>query len=266
VHPYHHPVIGWRQDVDALERDRMVGYYQRHYAPDRAVMVVAGDVQPEDTARRVRELFEPIPPSGQPRPQPVAEPTQRGERRVRLHFPGNIPRLHLAFRGCRVGDPDDFTLDVLQVILAGGKASRLYRTLVQGKELLSSISTYNEARLDPGLFWFMAELKSDSRLDMVEAELRKQIQKVRQDGVSAAELRRAHTLILSGFQFEQEAAMDMAMRIGRSECTAVDGHRLVPRYTEEILKVDRKRVQEAARRILDDRACTVGEVHPDGVK
>jgi len=118
VHPYHHPVIGWRQDLEVLERERMVDYYQHNYIPNQTIIVIADDVDPQDTVNRVRELFEPIPASGQPRPAPLVEPAQKGERRVRLHFPGNIPRLHLAFRGCRVGESEDFALDVLQVVLA----------------------------------------------------------------------------------------------------------------------------------------------------
>jgi zinc protease len=182
---------------------------------------------------------------------------------VQLYFPGNLARIAIAHRTCRVGVPEDFALDVLSVGLGAGKSSRLYKRLVQGRELVTSVSVHNDARLDPGLLWIVAELKEGVELAAVEEEILDEIARVRRSGLSASELGRAKRLILSGFEFERETAHDMATRLGRFEVLAADGHRLLERYPEEISKVDRERIRDVASRFLVERGRTVGWSLPE---
>jgi zinc protease len=263
VHPYHHPVIGWKSDLLAASRDDMAAYYRRHYSPDRACIVAAGQLDADSTLRRIDELFGSIPAAGVPRPEVAAEPAQRGERRVEVLFDGNLPRLAIAYPGARVGDPDDFALDVLATILATGKSSRLYQGLVHGKELLTSVSVMNEARYDPGLFLAFAECKASTDPLIAEHAVLEELERTANHDVSVAEIRRAQQQILAHWQFEQETALQTAMRIGRFEVQARQGHELVDHYTAEILAVDKKRLRDVAERVLSPKARTVGILRPE---
>ena len=245
VHPYHNPIIGWREDLERLERDAMMDYYRRHYTPDRAVVVIVGDVQHRDVFKQVEDKLGSIPSSGVERAPVLAEPPQRGERRVIVRFPGNLPRLAVAWHTCRVGERGDPICDLVSELLSGGRASRLYRSLVQGKEIATSAAAYNEARLDPGLFWVIAEGKPGTDVQKLEDALLEEIHRLRDEGPTAAELKRAKKQLRTSFYFDLETVSNQAMRLGRYEVSCPDGHEVLRDYPAEIEAIDAKTIREA---------------------
>src|SRR5690606_23403478 len=112
VHPYHHPVIGYKQDLERLSVQGMRAYSERHYGPNRAFLVVAGAVDRARTAARIHELFGPIERAAE-REAPLREPPPLGERRVEMRTPHSVTRLSIGFPTCRMGERDDYALDVL---------------------------------------------------------------------------------------------------------------------------------------------------------
>ena len=227
VHPYHHPVIGWREDLERLEAAAMRAYYERHYGPNRAFLVAVGDFDAAATERTVRELFAGIPARAQRRADVLAEPEQKGERRAVVRFPGNVGRLTIAVKVCRLGEPDDFALDLFSILLAGGKTSRLFRRLVHDDQIATSVSTSNEVRREPGVFWISTELVEGKRHEVAERAIREEVERLIAKGPSAAELARARMQLRAGFLFEQETALETAMRLGRFEALGPRGWRLV---------------------------------------
>ena len=99
--------------------------------------------------------------------------------------------------------------------LQPGKSSRLYQRMVSQLQIVTDVSTYNEPRLDPGAFWFTFELCEDVEFAEVEECLQEEIQKVQEGGLDEDEIRRARTQLESAFLFEEETALDSAMKIGR---------------------------------------------------
>ena len=252
VHPYHHPVIGWREDLERLGVDRMRDYYRRHYGPNRALLVAVGDFDAVAAEARVRELFTPLSPSAVTRDEVLVEPPQKGERRAVIRFPGELTRVALAARTCRMGEDDDFALDVVSTILGGGKSSRLYLRLVLGDRAASSISANNETRRDPGMFYVTAELIPGHAPERVEAAIREEIERLADVGPTRAELERARTQLRSGFLFGQETVLDVALRLGRFETMAVGGHRLIDTVLERYDRVDAAEVRNVIRKYLRD--------------
>jgi len=225
VHPYHHPIIGWRGDLERLPVATMRDYYRRNYGPDRGFLVVVGDIDVPRTKARVRELFGSIQPTGQPRRDVLAEPPPRGERRCVIRFPGQITRMAACFRTCQMGAEDDFVLDVLSTVLGSGKSSRLYKRLVLEEELVTDVWVMNETRMDPGVFWITAELRQNVEPDRLEAALREEIDKIIHKGVTATELKRARAQLRSSFLFEDETVLDVATKIGRFAAMSAKGYR-----------------------------------------
>jgi zinc protease len=263
VHPYHHPVIGWREDLERLEVGGMRGYYERHYGPNRAFAVVVGDFDRARTRAAIAELFGGLPARAAARGQVLAEPAQRGERRSIVHFPGNVVRLALAVRTCTLGEPDDFVLDVVSILLGGGRTSRLYRRLVLEEELATGVSVANEVRREPGVFWMTAELVEGKDPERAERVLREEVLRLRDDGPTAAELKRARAQLRAGFLFDQETTLDAALRIGRFEALG-KGWRLLREVLPAYDRVGRKEVRAAVERWFADDAWNVAWSLPDG--
>ena len=248
VHPYHHPVIGYREDLEKVDAQTMRSYYQRNYGPDHAFLVIVGDLDLGLTERRIRDLFESVPATGSDREPVLAEPAPVGHRRASIRCPGETFRMTVAVRTCRMGEPDDFVLDVLSVALAGGKSSRLYQRMVSQLQIVTDVSTYNEPRLDPGAFWFTFELCEDVEFAEVEECLQEEIQKVQEGGLDEDEIRRARTQLESAFLFEEETALDSAMKIGRWEAQCVGGYKRLADVDELYGAVDSVAVQAVVER------------------
>ncbi|MGE0145199.1 MAG: M16 family metallopeptidase [Planctomycetota bacterium] len=262
VHPYHRPIIGYREDLERLTVDGMRDFYQRHYAPDRAFLVVVGDIDAKSAAKTTKSLFGDL-PRGNGRPEVLAEPEFRGERRGVVRTPGPLCRISLACRSARVGEHDDFVLDILAQVLAAAKSSRLHRRLVVEQELATQVHAGNETRLDPGLFTVAVELRPGVDPEQVEAIVREEIETLRQDGVTAAELKRARIQIRSAFLFEDETALESAIRIGRYEALSPRGWKLLGDILPTYDSIDRRVVREVAMRVFAQERWTTVYGVPD---
>ena len=256
VHPYHHPVIGWKQDLERLAVAQMRNYYERHYGPNRALLVAVGDLDATRAEARVRELFSGIPRASERAPV-LQEPPQKGERRAMLRFPGSIARFAILAKTCRIGERDDFVLDVLSHILGSGKTSRLYKRLVQETRLATGVSVHNETRKDPGILWISVEMHEGKDPTRAEAIVRDEIARVREKGVTAAELERTRIQLRASFLFDEETAMDLAVKLGRFEALAPGGWRILERVLPTFATVKSKDIQEAVRKYLDDDQLTI---------
>ncbi len=264
VHPYHNPIIGWREDLERLAPQGMRSYYQRHYGPNRSFLVVAGDIDLDATSRRIESLFGSLPRVAE-RDAPLTEPPHAGERRGTIRAPGGITRIAMAAPVCRMGERDDFVLDILGHVLGTGRNSRLHRRLILDEEIATHVSIANEPRFDPGMFWILLELRPGADPERAEALVREEVDKVLHDGVTAAELKRSRIQLRSGFLFEGETVLDTAMKIGRFEAAAQGGYRLLDSVLELYDEVDRREVREVAVRWLRPDAWTVMWSLPEGM-
>ncbi len=226
VHPYHHPVIGWKQDLERLSVAGMRSYYERCYGPNRAFLVAAGDFDRKAASKRIKDLFGALQPVEERSPV-LAEPETRDERRLLLKDPGSLTRICMACRTCKMGERDDFVLDLISTLLGSGRSSRLHDRLVTRENLASSVTVWNEVRFDPGLFWVAAELVGDAEAQQVEEIIREELLGLVRRGPSAAELRRARMQILANYLHESETVLDSALRIARFEGLAQGGHKLL---------------------------------------
>ena len=259
-HPYHHPVIGWQQEVESVPRSTVIGFYDRHYMPNNAVLVVVGAVKAADVVAAAAEAFGDVAPGPLPGPVTEIEPPQRGEKRVVLEEPTDTPRVMAAWHTCRVGDPDDHVLDVLASILGGGKSSRLHRRLVEKDRTCTGAFSWNETRKYPGRLKVWAEGQQDADPRAIEAALLDEVARLAAEGPTDREVEKARNNLLAKDLFGRETASGTAERIGIMECSS--SWRILADWPERLAKVGPSDVKRVAAKYLVAANRTVGWAVP----
>jgi zinc protease len=264
-HPYRRPIIGHPDALKALAVGDMRDYYRRFYHPGNAVLVISGDVTRAAAMRAVRRHFAALPPGPPPpangaagfRPAPDPQP---GEQRLEMRWDDPGRRLCMAWPAAAVGSDDDWALDVVSTLLAGGRSSRLTRRLVLKRGLATSISTHNDSRVESGVFWLLAECAQGIGPEVLERAVDLELERLAREPVSAVELARAHSILISTEAYENETVTDLAEALGE---WAADGDwRLALSFNEKIRAVDARRVREIVQRLLVRERRVVGWCHP----
>jgi zinc protease len=199
-HPYNWPVIGWDQDLHRLTLNDCLAYYRSHYQPGKITIVIAGDVEPPEALELVDQYFGRIPAPAAPPDPKVAEPPQRGERRAVLKKVSQVEALFAGFHVVGLDHPDIYPLNLLAVILSGGRASRFHQEFVRvGKAIALDVelAPLPFSAQDPDLLVIAAVAAPGQSLPGLEQEVWAAVGRLQQDGVSAAELARAQKLLRS---------------------------------------------------------------------
>ncbi len=194
AHPYHWPVVGWMEDLDAITLADCVDYFKTHYAPNNATLVIVGDFKAAQAIDLIGKAYGAI-PSQAPAPAIVRnEPAQRGERRAVLKKAAQEPSIMIAYHTVASASPDLFALDLLQIILGDGESSRLKRRLIYEKELASRVEVINERRVDPSTFILWAEAKPGVTAGALEAALVEEVERLAKEEIGDAELQKAKNI------------------------------------------------------------------------
>jgi zinc protease len=246
-HPYGRPVIGRAELITALSRETLVSFYRRHYVPEMFTLVVVGAVSPDEVLRVARAKLGVLPRSGARR---LPLPPPPAPRAVRLETvrPGGQAQLGLAWQAPRLDHADTPALDLLMSILGRTKTSRLVASLRERQSLVSSISSSLSAMEGAGLVIVAAQLEP-AQIPRAEAEILGEIRRVRDEGVTAVELRRAITAAEVDHEFSTETAEGRARAYGQAETIWQLEDEL--RYVDRVRTVTAAQVQAVARRYLD---------------
>ena len=261
VHPYHHPVIGYREELERLTVAHMRSYYERHYGPNRACLTVAGAIDRERTQARIEELFGGM-PRVEDRDVARSEPPPRGQRRVTLKTPHSVVRMCIGFPTCRMGERDDYALDLLAHDLGNSKSSRLYRRLVVKDRAVTDVSALNEVRQDPGGFFIMCELHPGVSPEKVEQAIREEVAAMIEEGVAEKDLRRIRTQIESSFLFQDETVLDLAMKLARFEAGTTEGYRTLANVLPTYASMKRKELRDVAAKYFQFERATIAWAIP----
>lgn len=262
AYPYGHPVIGWMEDLEQLTRTDVQNFYQTYYVPNNAVVVVVGDFDRTQLVPRIQEAFGSISRGPDPPAIRSDEPPQKGERRVMLKRPdARLPSLVVGYHVPNLQDPDSYALDVLEVILAGGKSARLYRQLVYEKRLaLNAGAYYSRVSAAPDLFTLFASPLPGKTVDELEQALYAEIERLKTEPVSARELQKAKNQIEASFIFSQDSIFSLARQLASYEISA--GWQYWEAYLPGIRAVTREDVQRVARQYFPEEKRTVGILIP----
>lgn len=260
-HPYRWPVIGWMSDLRALNPDDLIRHYRTYYAPNNAVIIVVGDVNPEDILDKVRKTFGAIPRGPGIQELSFQDSEQRGERRVFVRKEAELPYILSAYKVPNIKHEDSFALDVLSSILSGGKSSRLYHSLVYEKQVaLSAWTSYEALYKDPHLFLMGGTASQGRSIEEVEKALLEEIDRLKTAPPSEREVQKAKNQVEAAFIMGQDSFYAQAMLIGTFEMAG--GWRLVDTYLEGIRKVTPDDVRRVAEKYLVDEGRTTGILIP----
>ena len=261
VHPYRRPIVGWMEDIENLSRQDLADFYKLYYEPNNAFIVMVGDFSSAEVIEKIRAAFGKIPRGPEPPKVNVEEPEQRGERRVILKKEAELPFTLMFYHAPNLKSPDSFALDVLSVVLAGGRSSRLYHDLVYEKRMARSVDAdYSAVSVDPMGFSITAQLLPGIEPAKLEREVEHGLDEVKARLITERELQKAKNQIEAAFVFAQDSIFGQAMKIGYYEITG--GWRQMDDYLNGIRKVTRDDIRRVARQYLNTDTRTVGTLIP----
>jgi zinc protease len=197
-HPYHWPVIGYMDDIAAATLDDVCDFFRTYYVPSNAVLTIAGDIEPETVLAEVERYFGPI-PAGTPPPAPLPDPPLGRTGRIAevLEDEVSLPRVYRAFCVPGYGSDDWYAASLLATLLADGKASRLYRSLVYEQQIAHDIGGYVLPTQAGATFAIVASGRPDTSLEQLDRGLDQVLGEVLGGGLREAERERALNTLLT---------------------------------------------------------------------
>jgi len=260
-HPYRIPTIGWMNDLTNMKLEDLTAHYNSFYAPDNATIVVVGDFDSGKMLSEIKKYFGGI-PKGTERPEvTVVEPEQKGERRLILKKEAELPGVIAGYHVPDLEAEDSYPLAVLELILSGGKSSRLYKALIYEKQIaLYAGGDYSMVSTDPNMFYLYAAAMPGKAVEDVEKALYTEIERFKMEPVTEKELTKAKNQIEASFIMGQDSNFNRAMLLGQYESVA--SWKLLDKYVDGIRKVKAEDVMRVAKRYFTEDNRTVGMLVP----
>jgi zinc protease len=254
--PYHHPTIGWKSDIEHVPISKLHEFYDTFYWPNNATITVVGDIDRAATLKLVQQYYGVYTHSPQPIPTIYTEePAQTGARRISVKRPGELGTVVIAHKVPNGRDADQPALDVLDAILSSGKNARLYRALVdQGLALNAGSGT--DLRHDLSLHTLYASLAPGAAHAQAEKALLAEVDKIKRDGVTAAEVARVKQQFLAAEAYKRDGTSAVASEI--NEWIAVGDWTLYVTFPQKVEQVTPADVQRVAKQYLNEDQSTTG--------
>ena len=267
-HPYRHEVIGEPEDLLAITRDDLYSHYRKHYVPNNAVLVMAGDFETGDMFRRIETAYRDIP--ARPVPKYAIEPEGliEGARTVEEHGPADVTILQMVWRAPAGNDPDIFPLAIFDSVLSGpsslnmfgkghisNRTSRLYRSLVQTGKAAGMGGGY-VTTIDPYLYNISAYMAPGRTPDEAIKTIRDEIAGIVRNGITSDELKKARKQAKAMFAYSCENITNQAYWLGYSSMFADPGWYTA--YLQNLEKVTAEDVSRIAAKYFDPEHCVTG--------
>jgi zinc protease len=260
------PTIGWMNDLENMQLEDLQAWYERWYAPNNAIVVVAGDVEPAAVLKLAKQYFGPLKPETVVPPKPRIEPPQRGMRSIIVRAPAEVPYIIMGYKvpvlKTASEDWEPYALEVLAGILDGGDSARLTSELVRGSQIATDAGAgYDLYDRQQSLFLLDGTPAAAQDVAAVQQALLQQVQRLKDEPVAADELARVKSRVVADAVYEQDSVFYQAMKIGQLEAIGLDW-RLADDYVERINAVTAEQLQAVAAKYLVDKYLTVAQLDP----
>jgi len=259
VHPYRHPTIGWRQDIEQVTPEGLRSFYDRYYWPPNATVSVIGGFDQDAVLKDIHEAFGGIERGPVIQRPEVDDPRQLGERRTIVRMAGGTPALILAHKSPRALDSDWTALQMASMVLAVGRTSRLQRLLVN-TGIATSVSASADAFRDPGLFSVFVSLAAEDKIDEAEKTLVDALIDLAENGVEQEELDRAVAKLRAQTLFARDGSFSMASQL--NESIAAGDWRLYVDFLDRAAQVTPSDVERVMTDLIDINTRTVATYLP----
>ncbi|WP_455217630.1 M16 family metallopeptidase, partial [Kaarinaea lacus] len=268
--PYHHPIIGWMDDLRNLKVEDLKTWYDHWYAPNNATLVVVGDVNPDEVIQLAAKYYGPVKPRSIPEIKPQKEFKQKGIRRIVVKAPAQVPYFIMGYKMPVVKTADvewePYAIDMLASILDGGESARFSKELVRGQQIATSVGVGYDlfSRIDDLLLFDGTPAKGKTVEDLENA-IRVQLEKLKTELVDQGELDRIKAQVVASKVYEKDSIFYQAMQMGTLETVGLDW-RLMDEYVERLKAITPEQVQAVAKKYLIDDHLTVAVLEPESTQ
>jgi len=248
-HPYQWATIG--KEVSHIEdatMEEVKAFFYKHYAPNNAILVIAGDVEVDEIKRLSEKWFSPIESRDVPKRNLPKEPRQTEARTLSVERDVPVDIIYKAFHMCSRDDANFFASDLMSDVLSRGNSSRLYASLVKDKKLFTDIDAFVGGDLDEGLFYFGGKLAAGVSMQDAEAGIDAETNKLKTILVSDDELTKVKNKVISAHMFSELNVLNKAMNLATSEL--IGDPNLVNRQLEFYDAVNSEQIMEIAKDIF----------------
>ncbi|MEM7467076.1 MAG: pitrilysin family protein [Pseudomonadota bacterium] len=271
--PYRQPVVGWEADLKSMTVEDLADWYRQYYAPNNAVVVVVGDVDPKEVHAAALKYFGPVARQEISPPKHRPETDQRGTKIVNLESSkARVPYLMMSYKVPSLVDSQEenadveeweiYALDVLASTLNGGGSARLPRELVRNKEIATQVgASYSSGSRLATLFRLSGSPSPKHSLSDLETALRAEIKKLQTTAPTEDELNRIKTQVVADTIYERDSMFYQGLIIGSLESVGLDW-RLYENYVANIKAVTGEQVKAVANKYLQDQSLTIAKLKP----
>jgi len=265
---YHHPIIGWMHDIKHLTINDLKTWYQQYYAPNNAILIVVGDVNPNQVYTLAKKYFSQIKAKKLPDTKPQRNVPPLGKRTVTVNAPAKIPIIFIGYNVPSIKTATKswypYALSAITAILSAGKSSRLPKELVRHQQ----IAAWAEAEYDPfkrlsDVFILASMPTKNHSIKQLEQALLAQIKRLQTTLVSKQELQKIKTQLTAQKIFAQDSLEMQAEEFGRLESAGLSW-KIGKNFIREINKITPKQIKEVAKKFLNDKHLTIAILKPQG--
>jgi zinc protease len=266
-HPYGVPIIGWMHEIEEMNLEGAMEFYRRHYGPNNAVLIVAGDVDPEDVRTMAEETYGQVPPNDAiVERQRVTEPPQVASRTVTLRDERvGTPSVSLYWHvpSYRMAEPGEGeALDLLAAVVGDGVRSRLHQSLIVDQGIAASAGAYYRGTsLDTTTFVLYGTPRGGASVEDVEEALLAELRRIAEDGITERELEAVKRRFLRSTIFARDSQSGMARMFGAALTTGSTVEDILD-WPDRLRAVSAEDVQNAARRHLANAPAVTGYLLP----
>ncbi len=262
VHPYQHTPIGSMEDLDRASVDDIRAFYDTYYVPNNATLVVTGDFDQNEAEALVQKYFVGIAPGPSLEDRKIPqEPPHTAKKHVRLPKNVALPAFVAGYHMPADGTPDAYPLRLASRILSDGESSRVYRRLVYDKQIALQAESTGNFTEDPNLFFVLAIMNEGHSPAEGEAEVEMELERLKREPVSAAELLKAKNQVLRDFVVSRQSVQSLGDELGYAAVVLKDAN-LLDAELFRFLSVSPEDIQRVARKYFVPENETVLEVLP----
>lgn len=264
--PYHHTPIGWMSDLQQMTVEDLSQWYHTWYTPNNAILVVAGDVQPEQVYQLANHYFGAISAKSVPPLKEQQEPPALGSRSVTVKRPAKLPTLLLGYNVPSLASTKEpweaYALEILAAALDGDASARLAKHLVREQQLAVQASAQYDSHQRFSTLFVLSAIPSQSHsLKEVKTALLKQIKDLQTTPLNETELTKIKTQLTANYSYSQDSLATQATLLGELESIGLSW-RLADEYVAKIQAVTAAQVQQVAKRYLTNNRLTTVKLIP----
>ncbi len=266
ANPYHHMPIGWLSDLQNLTLKNVSNWYHQWYAPNNAIVVVVGDVNPKQVYQLAQKYFGHLTPHATPQLKPQPEITPLGMRTVTLSLPAKLPCIIMGYNVPSLktakNPQDAYALEVAAAILDGGDSARIPSQLIRGQQIaVAAVADYTlYSRLDT-LFILEGTPAPTHTIKQLQTALLQQIKQLQVKPVSPDELKRIKTQVIAAKIYAKDSMTTQAQELGSLEAVGLPWQD-ADNYVKNIEAVTPKQIQMVARKYFVKDRLTIGILYP----